>query len=97
MTSPSRRKIDRIASPQVDRPSQNGGHHTAQSTPLLLSADRLADLLGVSVRTLWRLRSAGRVPRPVHLGASVRWRADEITLWVAAGCPPLEAWEQSRA
>ena len=90
MTSPSRRKIDRIASPQIDQTSPNGGHPRPQTTPLLLSADRLADLLGVSVRTLWRLRSAGRLPRPVRLGASVRWRADEVTLWVAAGCPPLE-------
>lgn len=67
------------------------------SGPRLISAERLAAILEVSKRTLWRLRSAGRLPRPIQLGGSVRWRADEIEQWIARGCPPLLVWETYRA
>ena len=55
--------------------------------PLLLTAAQVADLLGVSTRTLWRLPSAGSVPAPVKLGGSVRWRGGELHRWIADGCP----------
>jgi len=57
---------------------------------LLMSAEKLALLLDVSVRTLWRLRSAGKLPRPVKIGGCVRWRLAEIRAWIAAGCPHAE-------
>jgi len=66
---------------------------TNHSNQLLLSAEGLAELLQISERTLWRLRSAGKLPKPIQLGGSVRWRANEISLWVQAGCPPLAEWE----
>lgn len=59
---------------------------TPDGTPLLLTADMLATQLQVSKRTLWRLRSAGLLPQPVRLGGTVRWRASDITAWIAAGC-----------
>ncbi len=46
--------------------------------PLLITAVEFAGMLKVSVRTLWRLRSAGQVPAPVRLGGAVRWRLDEV-------------------
>lgn len=55
--------------------------------PLLLTAEKVAELLDISVRTLWRLRSAGKLPTPVRLGGSVRWRAHEIVTWIEKGCP----------
>ena len=58
---------------------------------MLLSAENLAKMLDVSVRTLWRLRSSGKLPRPVKIGGSVRWRADEVREWIAEGCPVLRA------
>lgn len=59
----------------------------------LLTAERLAALLGISTRTLWRLRSAGRLPRPIKLGGSVRWRGDVVRRWIERGCPPQKEWE----
>lgn len=55
-------------------------------TPALITAAQLAEMLNVSVRTLWRLQSAHQVPEPVRLGAAVRWRLDEIRKWIADGC-----------
>lgn len=54
---------------------------------LLLSAERVAELLDISTRTLWRLRAAGKLPAPVRLGGSVRWQFETIQTWIEAGCP----------
>lgn len=59
----------------------------ANESALLLSAEKVAELLDISVRTLWRLRAAGKLPAPVRLGGSVRWRAQEVAVWIEKGCP----------
>jgi len=64
---------------------------------VLICAETLAQRLDVSLRTLWRLRNSGKLPSPIRLGGSVRWRAAEIAAWVAAGCPCVEEWERRRA
>jgi predicted DNA-binding transcriptional regulator AlpA len=55
-------------------------------TPALITAAELAEMLNVSLRTLWRWRSGRKVPEPVQLGGVVRWRLDEIRKWIADGC-----------
>lgn len=57
--------------------------------PLLIQAEELARMLGVSTRTLWRLLSAGRLPRPVRFGGNTRWRLAEVKAWIARGCPSV--------
>jgi predicted DNA-binding transcriptional regulator AlpA len=65
--------------------------------PLLITAHDLARLLHISVRSLWRLRSAQLIPEPVRLGGTtVRWRYDEVREWIAAGCPEPKARENGR-
>ena len=56
-------------------------------TPLLVDATVVAELLGISPRTVWRLLSAGKLPKPVRLGRSVRWRKRLVEDWVSQGCP----------
>ena len=51
--------------------------------PLLVRAGVVANLLQISVRTLWRLNSVEAIPRPVRLGGTVRWKLDEIKKWIA--------------
>jgi len=63
---------------------------------LLLGAAELGSLLGVSKSTIWAWHSAGKVPQPVRIGGTTRWREDEIRQWVDAGCPPRTRWEQIR-
>lgn len=53
----------------------------------LIGVDAVADALGVSKRQVWRLRDMDRMPRPVCIGKSVRWREGELSDWIAAGCP----------
>lgn len=57
-----------------------------EDSAMLVSAEKLAELLDISIRTLWRLRAAGKLPAPVRLGGSVRWRVEEIQKWIAEGC-----------
>ena len=55
--------------------------------PLLVDINRLAVLLGRSVASLERDQSAGRLPAPLRIGGSKKWRLSDIQAWVAAGCP----------
>jgi predicted DNA-binding transcriptional regulator AlpA len=62
--------------------------------PLLTAGDFMA-VLRVSSATFWRLRSAGKLPRPItSLGAQLlRWLAEEVRRWIATGMPDLKTWE----
>jgi len=59
----------------------------------LVDARTLAKMLSVSPRTIWRLRSAGRLPKPVTFGGSVRWRFSDILLWQEMRCPDQKTFE----
>jgi predicted DNA-binding transcriptional regulator AlpA len=56
-------------------------------TAMLISAAELAGLMNVSERTLWRLLSADKVPKPVRFGRNTRWRLAEVRDWIDRGCP----------
>jgi predicted DNA-binding transcriptional regulator AlpA len=64
--------------------------------PLLISARDVARLLNMSVRTLWRNRSAGNIPQPVRIGATIRWSVVELEKWIADGCPKRKARDNER-
>lgn len=67
--------------------------------PLALSAGQLAARLGVSLRHVRRMDSAGLLPQPIRLGRSVRWPVHGphgIEAWLAAGAPDRRQWEQLR-
>jgi len=51
----------------------------ARLSNALLDADDLADLFGVSRRTVFRLRARGAIPRPLKIGGTLlRWRLNDI-------------------
>lgn len=54
---------------------------------LLDDVGAVAQMLGVSRRHVYRLSDADKMPRPVKLGAAVRWSRQAIVAWVAEGCP----------
>lgn len=61
--------------------------NVAQEPTRLLDVDRVAGMLGVSSRQVYRLADGGRMPRPLRLGGAVRWDRQTIENWIAAGCP----------
>ena len=57
------------------------------NTPVLLNVKEVAEMLGLSERTVYRLADMGNMPRPVKIGAAVRWRRNELDQWIEEGCP----------
>lgn len=66
---------------------------TKDSSPLLITAREAAALCGRSLRCWRTWDSAGRIPRPVRIGRSTLWRAEELRRWVEAGCLRRAEWE----
>jgi prophage regulatory protein len=52
----------------------------------LLGVREVANRLGVSTRQVWKLASSGRLPAPVRLGRSVRWRESDVSRFIECGC-----------
>jgi excisionase family DNA binding protein len=63
---------------------------------MVVDANQLADMLGLSVRTVRRLDSSGKLPKPIRIGGAVRWRVAEIEAWLAADCPDRAEWETKK-
>ena len=63
---------------------------------LLIDARQLADMLQVAVRTIRRWNAQGKIPRPLHIGGSVRWWGEEVRAWIEAGAPDRATWERLR-
>ena len=72
-------------------------HIPEQEAPMLLNAQQVADLLGVSVRHLYKLHNSGRLPAPIRLGRAVRWRREELQAWITAGTPNRARWQAIQA
>jgi len=56
-------------------------------TAKLLDVNAVAEILSCSPRHVYRLSDAGKMPRPVKLGALVRWPLAQIEEWIAQSCP----------
>lgn len=63
------------------------GEHSAR---MLITVDELASILGLSIRTIWRMLSKGNMLTPVRIGKNVRWRLYEVQMWIENGCPRPE-------
>ena len=54
----------------------------------LLTVADVAKLIQCSERNVYRLCDGGRMPRPLKIGALIRWSRAVIDQWIADGCPP---------
>jgi predicted DNA-binding transcriptional regulator AlpA len=60
---------------------------TLTSTPTLLRIRDIAARLGCSTKHITRLRAAGAMPRPLEIGALLRWDPNVVEDWIKRGCP----------
>jgi len=70
----------------------------AKNDPLMLKVEDVATMLAISTRQVFRLSDSGRMPRPLKLGGSVRWRKGDVQAWIEKGCPncdPMRANSQA--
>ena len=63
----------------------------ASVEPRLINASDVARMLSISKTTLWRLPASGRLPRPLRIGGSVRWRITDIRAWIEDGRSDLRS------
>ncbi len=68
---------------------QSGNVQVGHQATALLDIEELSAELGCSKRHIYRLVQLGRMPKPVRLGALVRFRRVEIAAWLAQGCPAI--------
>ena len=60
----------------------------------LLTAKAVGDMLSLSKRAVFRMRSAGLICSPITVGAgAIRWRQSDIEQWIALGCPSKSEFE----
>lgn len=59
------------------------------SDSVLLAVEDVAEMLRCSTRSVYRLADAGKMPRPVRLGALVRWNRASVMDWISKGCPSV--------
>ena len=72
--------------PEAEAPPESPEFWSTPSGRLALRLDDLAERLGVSRRTLERVRSAGRFPPPdLHIGKMPLWKPETIRAWVDGG------------
>jgi predicted DNA-binding transcriptional regulator AlpA len=79
--------------PTLSEGTGNSDDKNESLGPLLLTGKQAAVICGKSLRTWRTWDAAGWIPRPVRIGRSTLWRADELRDWVAAGCPRRGEWE----
>jgi len=64
-----------------------------KAAPRLLSRTDVAQMLGLSLRTVERMEEKGELPAPVRLGRLVRFRASDIERYISR----LRATERTAA
>ena len=52
----------------------------------LLTVRDVAAALRLSQRQVWKLSASGRLPKPLKIGRSARWRRADIEAYVERGC-----------
>ena len=61
-----------------------------------MTARALGEMLSLSKRQIHRLNSAGRIPKPLRIGGSVRWAESTIRQWLSVGAPDRRTFEARR-
>lgn len=69
-----------------DRPGAEG----------FLTPHEFAKLLNVSRAKFFKMKAAGKLPRPVNFGRLPRWHWAKLRAWFYAGCPDPREWEDDR-
>jgi excisionase family DNA binding protein len=77
-------ELAELADLLAERVHESGGRHERHSgerTGTLLTADELAEILGVPTGWIYRQSRAGRIPT-VKLGRCYRYRLEAIERWI---------------
>lgn len=62
---------------------------TDESLRRFLDDEQCGRRYGISARHWRRMVDAGKAPKPVRFGRSVRWAESDLLNWEADGCPSV--------
>lgn len=48
----------------------------------LINSDQLAEMLGISRKSLYHALDVGQLPSPIKIGNRLRWRIEDIEAWL---------------
>lgn len=63
----------------------------------LLTAKEAGQICRLSKRSWFRFSACGKIPAPVRIGGSVRWRLSDVESWLAMDCPDRKTFEARQA
>jgi len=66
---------------------------TIKTQDRALSAEAVGKMLSLSRRQVFRLNSAGKIPRPIRVGCSPRWLESRLLEWLQVGTPDRKTFE----
>jgi hypothetical protein len=72
----------------------------AELGSLAVTAEELAEMLRVSLRHVRRQEASGKLPPPVRIGRSLRYRVTGpfgVRAWLDAGCPDRTTFERCQS
>jgi len=72
----------------VESPGSHSPESPLGTEPILITASELAAMMQVSVRTLWRLLSQGRILKPIRLGGRNSLASRRSSPLDRSGLPP---------
>lgn len=70
-----------------ERKKDTGRRVRREEESVLVDVKEAARLCGISRSMLYKLNSAGRMPKSIRLGTLVRWKRKDIMAWMENGCP----------
>jgi predicted DNA-binding transcriptional regulator AlpA len=70
---------------------------TNTTTGKLLTAKAVGEMLSLSKRQIFRMKSAGLICNCIKVGTgAIRWRQIDIEEWISMGCCSQEEFEASQ-
>lgn len=82
--------------PAVSEVNVASGSAEPNQSSELIGADDVCAMLDIGTSTLYNWRDSGKLPQPVRIGGTVKWRREEVLAWIDAGCPPEVRWDWKR-
>ena len=73
--------------PEEDKENGRPAHMELSA---LLDVEQVSEMLNCSIRHVYRLCDAGKMPRAVKIGCLNRWSGQVIQSWIDSGCPRVE-------
>lgn len=65
----------------------------ATTEAVLIDAIAAAQMCSMHRASWYKAVSSGKAPASVRIGGMVRWRKEELELWIAHGCPARTKWD----